>query len=317
MVNPVPDSDLKLSLVVPMYAEQDNTWPLYQAIAAALADLDRWEVIFVDDGSPDATLERLLDVAHSDPRVRVIALQTNCGQTPAMVAGIENARGEIVITMDGDLQNDPEDIPALLREIEAGHDLVVGYRVRRKDAFFTRKVPSWFANRLIGWVTNVRIRDNGCSLKAYRRSVIANIPLYSELHRFIPAMASLAGSRFKQIPVRHHARVHGQSKYGLSRTLKVLLDLVVVRTLLTTLGRPIKLFAFMAVPPMLIGTAFAGVGLQHLLSTGEASIWFSTSVLWLVFGGFSLGLGVLAELFYAHIDYRESQLASLTKVFHG
>lgn len=300
-----------------MYEEQDNAWPLFQAIDQALRDLPSWEVIFVDDGSEDATLDRLIELAKTDSHVRVIALQTNCGQTPAMVAGIENARGNTIITMDGDLQNDPADIPSFLREIEAGHDMVVGYRVARQDKFVSRKLPSWIANRLIGWVTNVPIKDNGCSLKAYRRTVIQNIPLYSELHRFIPAMASLAGSKVKEIPVRHHARIHGESKYGISRTLKVLLDLVVVRTLLTTLGRPIKLFAFLAIPPMLLSASFFAAGVYHALATGDTSIYFGVGVLWFVFAGFSLGMGILAELYYAHIDYRESQLASLTKVYHG
>jgi len=311
------EKSLKLSLVVPMFEEQDNAWPLFQAIDQALSEHDSWEVIFVDDGSADDTLARLVELAEVNSRVRVIALQTNCGQTPAMVAGIENARGSTVITMDGDLQNDPADIPAFLREIEAGHDIVVGYRVARQDHFLRRKVPSWIANRLIGWVTNVPIRDNGCSLKAYRRSVIQNIPLYSELHRFIPAMASLAGSRVKEIPVRHHARIHGESKYGLSRTLKVILDLVVVRTLLTTLGRPIKLFAFLAIPPLLLSAGFFTAGILHAINERSVSIYFGAGVLWFVFAGFSLGMGILAELYYAHIDYRESQLASLTKVYHG
>lgn len=311
------DKPLELSLVVPMFEEQDNAWPLFQAIDQALRDLPSWEVIFVDDGSADDTLDRLVELAQNDSRIRVIALQTNCGQTPAMVAGIENARGETIITMDGDLQNDPADIPAFLREIEAGNDMVVGYRVARQDKFLSRKLPSWIANRLIGWVTNVPIKDNGCSLKAYRRRVIQNIPLYSELHRFIPAMASLAGSKVKEIPVRHHARIHGESKYGISRTLKVLLDLVVVRTLLTTLGRPIKLFAFLAVPPMLLSSGFFAVGIYHAVTAGGASIYFGAGVLWFVFAGFSLSMGILAELYYAHIDYRESQLASLTKVYHG
>ena len=315
-----PEQDstsLELSLVVPMFEEQDNAWPLYQAIDQALADHNSWEVIFVDDGSADNTLQRLIELAELNSHVRVIALQTNCGQTPAMVAGIENARGRTIITMDGDLQNDPADIPAFLREIEAGSDIVVGYRVARQDKFLSRKLPSWIANRLIGWVTNVPIKDNGCSLKAYRRQVIQNIPLYSELHRFIPAMASLAGSRVKEIPVRHHARIHGESKYGLSRTLKVLLDLVVVRTLLTTLGRPIKLFAFLAVPPLLLSSAFTVAGLFQALENNQSSMFFGAGVLWFVFAGFSLGMGILAELYYAHIDYRESQLASLTKVYHG
>ncbi|MEM7217583.1 MAG: glycosyltransferase family 2 protein [Pseudomonadota bacterium] len=308
---------LELSLVVPMFEEEDNVWPLFQAIDAALSAYPSWEVLFVDDGSSDATLGRLVVLAERYPQVRVVALQTNAGQTPAMVAGIEHAHGETIITMDGDLQNDPADIPAFLREIEAGYDIVVGYRVNRQDKFLSRKLPSYIANRLIGWVTNVPIRDNGCSLKAYRRSVIQNIPLYSELHRFIPAMASLAGSRLKEIPVRHHARIHGESKYGLSRTLKVILDLVVVRMLLTTLGRPIKLFAFLGVPPLLLSMLFVGMGTYHVYASSKPSIFFGASILWFMFAGFSLSVGILAELFYSHVDYRESQLASLTKVYHG
>ncbi len=205
-------------------------------------------MVFVDDGSKDNTLQLATELAQADPRVRVVKFRRNFGQTPAMAAGIEHARGEILITMDGDLQNDPADIQQLLLKMDEGNDIVVGWRFNRQDKMISRKIPSMIANRLIGKVTGVPIKDNGCSLKAYRASVIKHIPLYSEMHRFIPAMASIAGPRIAEIKVRHHARQFGASKYGISRVYKVLLDLMVIKTVASFTARPLLWFGFLSLP---------------------------------------------------------------------
>jgi len=230
-----------LSIIVPLYNEEDNVRPLFEAIAEALAPLPvTAELLLVDDGSQDATFARALELPRDGkPKLRLIKLRRNYGQTAAMAAGIEHARGRILVTMDGDLQNDPRDIPRFLAEIDKGYDLVVGWRKARKD-HWSRVLPSKVANRLIGWITGVPIKDNGCSLKAYRAELIKEIPLYAEMHRFIPAMASLAGARIAEIEVRHHPRRFGRSKYGFSRIYKVLVDLVVIATILDFTRRPMR-----------------------------------------------------------------------------
>ena len=203
----------------------------------------RFELIFVDDGSRDQTFDRCAALAAADPRVKVIKFRRNCGQTAAMVAGIEHAAGATLVTMDADLQNDPADIPKLLAKIREGYDLVVGWRYRRQDKLLSRRLPSVLANRLIAKVTGVDIKDNGCSLKAYRADLIKRVPLYSEMHRFIPAMSSIAGARIAQIKVHHRARQFGRSKYGLSRVYRVLADLIAIKTLLLFAARPLFCFA--------------------------------------------------------------------------
>jgi glycosyltransferase involved in cell wall biosynthesis len=207
---------LSLSVVVPLFDEEENVEPLVGAVQDALDIRASWELILVDDGSGDATPEIGARAAEADARVRLVRLARNYGQTAAMQAGFDQARGSVIVTMDGDLQNDPDDIPRLLTKLNEGYDLVIGYREGRKDRWLTRKVPSWVANRLIGWITGVRIRDNGCSLKAYRRELLERLHLYSDMHRFIPAVAAAtAGARIAEIPVRHHSRLRGTSKYGL------------------------------------------------------------------------------------------------------
>ncbi|RMD62576.1 MAG: glycosyltransferase, partial [Alphaproteobacteria bacterium] len=247
---------MDLSIVVPVYNEEANIEPLYDAVLAAVEPLGiSFEILFVDDGSRDATFERAVALAARDSRVRVIKFRRNFGQTPAMVAGIDHARGRIIVTMDGDMQNDPADIPTFLEKIDEGYDIVAGWRRRRQDKFLTRVLPSKVANWLIARVTGVPIRDNGCSLKAYRAALIKNIPLYSEMHRFIPAMASLAGARIAQIPVHHHPRRFGESKYGLSRIYKVMFDLMTIKTVLILATRPLFSFTGAAV---LAGVLSAG-----------------------------------------------------------
>src|SRR5215207_234570 len=259
----------KLSVIVPFFNEEESIQPLHRAIVAALEPLHvSFEMVFVNDGSRDDTLRIAVDVARRDPRVRVVNFRRNYGQTPAMAAGIEHARGEILVTMDGDLQNDPADIGLFLEKMDEGYDIVVGWRHNRQDKLISRKLPSRIANRLIGKVTGVPITDNGCSLKAYRAALIKEIPLYSEMHRFIPALASIAGPRIAEIKVRHHARKFGQSKYGLSRVYKVLLDLMVIKTVASFTSRPMLWFSMLALPLAGIASVALAWALFDFVATG-------------------------------------------------
>lgn len=314
-INPVADRP-KLSIIAPFYNEEDSIRPLHAAIVAAITPLQvPFEMVFVDDGSKDETLARATEIARSDPRVRIVQFRRNYGQTPAMAAGIEHATGEILVTMDGDLQNDPADIGNFLAKMDEGFDIVVGWRHQRQDKLLTRQIPSRIANWLIGKVTGVPIKDNGCSLKAFRASLIKQIPLYSEMHRFIPAIASIAGPRIAEIKVRHHARQFGQSKYGLSRIYKVLLDLMVIKTVTSFTTRPLRWFALMSMVPALIGVSaltssvwvgLAGPGGTSLPIAGSGVI-FLTSALILFFSG------ALGELVFKFGDIREREFARLTE----
>ena len=211
---------IDLSVVAPLYNESQNVAPLVEWILEALAVYPgSFEIILVDDGSRDDTWDRVAEASLAEPRVRGIALGRNVGQTAAMMAGFDHACGRVVVSLDGDLQNDPRDIPALLEKLDEGYDLVCGWRQRRQDKFLLRKVPSWVANRIIRRLTGVQITDNGCSLKAYRRELLDRISLYAEQHRFIPALSASVGARITEMPVRHHARRFGESKYGISRTV--------------------------------------------------------------------------------------------------
>jgi len=307
---------LKLSVIVPFFNEQDSIAPLHAAIVGAVAPLQiPFEMVFVDDGSKDATFARAVELARTDPRIRVVKFRRNYGQTAAMAAGIENATGEVLVTMDGDLQNDPADIEEFLRKIDAGYDVVVGWRHQRQDKLVSRKIPSIIANWLIGKVTGIAIKDNGCSLKAYRASVIKNIPLYSEMHRFIPAMASIAGTRIAEVKVRHHARRFGASKYGLSRIYKVLLDLMVIKTLASFAARPLLWFGFLALPLLVAGMSVLGYALTTSLLHGSApSLPIAGSgVIFLTSAFILLCSGALGELVYNLSDMREHQFAQLTQ----
>ena len=247
---------LALSVVVPLYNEEESVGALVAAVREALAGMPSWELVLVDDGSRDATAAVAAERVAQDARVRLVRLARNYGQTQAMQAGFDCARGEVVVSMDGDLQNDPRDIPPLVAKLHEGYDLVAGYRVRRHDTFLTRKVPSWIANRIIAWLTGVRIRDNGCSLKAYRRTVLEQLDLYSDMHRFLPALAAAtADARITEMPVRHHARRFGQSKYGLSRIAKVSADLLAIKMISSFRERPLTLFGAGALATALVGIA--------------------------------------------------------------
>jgi glycosyltransferase involved in cell wall biosynthesis len=307
---------LKLSVIVPFFNEQDSIAPLHAAIVGAVAPLQiPFEMVFVDDGSKDATLARAVELARTDPRIRVVKFRRNYGQTAAMAAGIEYATGEVLVTMDGDLQNDPADIEEFLRKIDGGYDVVVGWRHQRQDKLVSRKIPSIIANWLIGKVTGIAIKDNGCSLKAYRASVIKNIPLYSEMHRFIPAMASIAGTRIAEVKVRHHARRFGASKYGLSRIYKVLLDLMVIKTLASFAARPLLWFGFLALPLLVAGMSVLGYALTTSLLHGSApSLPIAGSgVIFLTSAFILLCSGALGELVYNLGDMREHEFAQLTQ----
>ncbi|MEN6302184.1 MAG: glycosyltransferase family 2 protein [Armatimonadia bacterium] len=233
----------KLSLVLPVYNEVDNIEPLYEALSAALARLALpAEVVLVNDGSRDGSTEKLDAVAERDDRFVAVHLRRNFGQTAAMAAGFDQATGDVIIALDADLQNDPNDIPLLLDKINEGYDVVSGWRRDRQDKWLTRILPSKMANWLISKMTGVYLHDYGCSLKAYRREILQDVKLYGEMHRYIPALAYWAGARVGEVVVTHHARKFGQSKYGLSRTLKVVLDLLTVKFLLAYSTKPIQVF---------------------------------------------------------------------------
>ncbi len=233
----------ELSLFLPVLDEEENLRPMHAKISEALNALGKTaEVIYVDDGSTDKSLEILKEIADADDRVRVISLRRNYGQTAAMSAGIDAARGEILIPMDADLQNDPRDIFRLLEKLNEGYDVVSGWRKNRQDKLISRKIPSQIANRIISWIGGVPLHDYGCSLKAYRRDVIQDVKLYGEMHRFIPIYASWAGARVAEIPVEHHARTMGKSKYGISRTVKVVFDLMTIKFMASYQTKPIYVF---------------------------------------------------------------------------
>src|ERR671912_1490179 len=238
-----PGASPEISLFLPVLNEEPNLRPLHLKIDESLAALGRTaEIIYVDDGSTDGSLEVLRELARRDPRVRVVALRRNYGQTAAMAAGIDAAKGKVLIPMDADLQNDPADITRLLQKLDEGYDVVSGWRKNRKDKMVTRKVPSMIANRLISWIGGVPLHDYGCSLKAYRRESLQDVRLYGEMHRFIPIYASWAGARVTEIPVEHHARTMGKSKYGLSRTIKVIFDLMTIKFMASYQTKPIYIF---------------------------------------------------------------------------
>ena len=234
-----------ISVFLPVFNEEPNLRPLHEKLDRALGQLGRTaEIIYVDDGSSDGSLDVLREIAAEDSRVRVIALRRNYGQTPAMSAGIDAARGRVLIPMDADLQNDPADIKRLLDKLDEGYEVVSGWRKNRKDPLFTRKIPSTMANWLISKIGGVPLHDYGCSLKAYRRESLADVHLYGEMHRFIPIYASWSGARVAEIPVEHHARTMGKSKYGLSRTIKVVFDLMTIKFMASYQTKPLYIFGY-------------------------------------------------------------------------
>ncbi len=232
-----------LSIVIPVYNEEESLPAMHAALHAALDPLGKpWEALYIDDGSRDRTPEILREMAALDPHVKIVQFRRNFGQTAAMTAGFEHARGQVVFPIDADLQNDPADIPRMLAKLDEGYDIVAGWREKRQDAYLTKTLPSRIANRLIGRVTGVKLHDYGCTLKAIRADVLKDVHLYGEMHRFLPAFAHLAGARITEMPVKHHARRWGVSKYTLSKTFRVVLDLVTVRFLAAYATKPIYFF---------------------------------------------------------------------------
>ena len=297
---------IALSLVIPVYNEEESILALWQCIRRACESLgSQYEVIFVDDGSRDRTFDMLKRINREDAKVKVIRFRRNFGQTAAMAAGFEYASGEIIVSMDGDLQNDPGDIPTLLSKIDEGFDVVCGWRKNRQDTFWTRRLPSVVANWIIGQVTGVRIHDNGCSLKAYRAPIIKNVALYGEMHRFIPAMSTLAGAKITEIVVNHHPRRFGQSKYGIGRVWRVALDIITVKLIIGSASRPALWFGL---PSFLV----FGLGLLALLlgaamySERMPSEWLVMSTvafLFFLLGVHLLSMGIIGELSMRTGDY--------------
>jgi glycosyltransferase involved in cell wall biosynthesis len=294
-----------LSVIVPLYNEEESIGPLYEAVVGALKPLGAsYEILFVDDGSRDATFGKAKLLAERDPRLRVIRFRKNYGQTPAMVAGIEYARGKVLVTMDGDLQNDPSDIPRFLAKIDEGYDIVCGWRHKRQDKLISRKIPSVVANWIIGKITGVPIKDNGCSLKAYRADIIKSIPLYSDMHRFIPAMTSMAGASVAQIKVNHFARRFGTSKYGISRIYKVIIDLLVVKTLLAFSARPMHLFVLGGLLSLGLGLVALALGLAGVGGERTDFMLASGGLLFLILAFYLVLVGLLCELVNKTGDFR-------------
>ncbi|MBE9536060.1 MAG: glycosyltransferase family 2 protein [Proteobacteria bacterium] len=300
---------MDFSIVVPLYNEEANVDELHSSVTGALDKSDgNYELIFVDDGSSDSTVEKAKKIVSKDNRVKLIVFRRNFGQTAAMAAGFDNARGDVVIPMDGDLQNDPSDIPMMLKKIEEGYDVVSGWRKDRKDAFINRKLPSMLANGLISRITGVHLHDYGCTLKAYRREVLQNLNLYGEMHRFIPALASLAGAKVTEVPVSHHPRKHGVSKYGISRTFKVILDLITVKFLLSYSTKPIRLFGPLGFGAIFL-SALSGMASLYMKLFDELSLnrnpLFLLSIITFFMGVQLVSLGLIAEINVR--TYHESQ----------
>lgn len=290
-----------LSVVAPLYNEAQNVRPLVEWILQALEPyVGTFEIILVDDGSRDGTWGEVRSSAIADPRVRGLRLGANVGQTAAMMAGFDDARGEVIVSLDGDLQNDPRDIPALVSKLDEGYDLVCGWRQNRQDKLLLRKVPSWLANRLIRRLTGVPITDNGCSLKAYRRDLLNRISLYAEQHRFIPALSASVGARITEMPVRHHARRFGESKYGISRTLKVLVDLITLKMITQFRSRPLLGFGLAALPALVVAAIFGALWLVSLTHFGPvkatALIFPGASLLAIGVAIYLVMLGLVAEV---------------------
>ena len=307
---------MDLSVIVPLYNEEDSVTPLYEAIVKSVDRLNiDYEILFVDDGSKDNTVAIATELAKNDERLKIIKFRRNYGQTPAMAAGIDNATGKILVTMDGDLQNDPDDIPHLLEQIDAGYDIAVGWRHNRQDKLITRKIPSKIANWLIGKITGVPIKDNGCSLKAYRADVIKNIPLYSEMHRFIPAMASLAGTRVAEIKVKHHARMFGESKYGLSRIYKVLVDLLTIKTILSFFSKPLVIFAIVASIAGLVGLGSLLAALAQAPETPKL-VFYSVAILYISLAITLMLWGLLGELIYRTGDLKQEHFSNIKRTIN-
>lgn len=301
----------QVSIVVPVYNEVESVGPLCEKLNESLSSLDRsYEAVLVDDGSRDGTWQKLTELAEKHPFLHLVRLRRNFGQTAAMSAGFAHAKGDVIITLDADLQNDPADIPMLLKKLDEGYDVVSGWRRDRKDTFINRRLPSILANGLISRMTGVPLHDYGCTLKAYRREVVSNLRLYGEMHRFIPALASWVGAEVTEVVVRHHARQFGQSKYGISRTFRVILDLLTVKFLLRYSASPIQMFGklglWFGIPGLLlaIGAVTAHLGynflgmdfLAGIVEVTKRPAWVVMPFMLILFCVQFISMGLLAEV---------------------
>jgi glycosyltransferase involved in cell wall biosynthesis len=301
---------MKVSVIIPVYNEREVLSELTETLFDTLRDQPySWEILFIDDGSTDGSFQQLESIAEENPgHIIVIALRRNFGQTAAIAAGIDHAAGDVLVLMDADMQNDPTDIPQLLTKIEEGYDLVSGWRVDRKDKFFTRVLPSKLANKLISWVTGVHLHDYGCTLKAYRKDILTGFRLYGEMHRFIPAYAAHVGAKITEVEVKHHPRRFGETKYGIERTLKVVLDLFTVKFLISYSQKPLYLFGGLGLFLLLGGFGILFFLLIRRLGFGVSpfdSPLFPSSILIVLMGFQSILMGLIAELLVR--TYHEAQ----------
>ncbi len=308
-INSTDQQPIDFSVVIPVHNEEENVHLLISQLQNVLMGLNKtYEILFVDDGSSDGSGSVITAAVKQYPTIKLITLRRNFGQTAALSAGFDAAEGKIIIPMDGDLQNDPEDIPKLLEKIDEGYDVVSGWRMNRQDKFFTRRVPSYLANKLISLITNVHLHDYGCTLKAYRREILEGVELYGEMHRFIPALASWMGVKVTEIPVNHRARTHGKSKYGISRTIRVILDLITVKFLLSYSTKPIQIFGLLGLASLfgsfglLIGVIYARIRHDFLLANNSL---FLLAVLLFMLGVQFIAMGLLGEVIVR--TYHESQ----------
>ncbi|MGD0707010.1 MAG: glycosyltransferase family 2 protein [Anaerolineaceae bacterium] len=308
---------MDLTLIIPVYNEEQNLVPLSDAVRKSIEPLKLdWEIIFVDDGSIDHSVEILKGFEQEDQaHIRVVELRRNYGQTAAIAAGIDRAQGDIVILLDADLQNDPADIPLLLAKLDEGYDVVSGWRKDRKDNYLTRTLPSNLANGLISWVTGLHLHDYGCTLKAYRREFLGSFHLYGEMHRFIPVYAEAAGAKVTEVVVHHNPRKHGKSNYGLDRAVKVVLDLFTVKFLMSYSAKPMRLFGGVGLGLMassLVVFAFLVVRKFLLFTSILESPLFQISIVVFILGFQSLLMGLIAELLIR--TYHEAQGKSIYTV---
>lgn len=312
---------IEISVVVPVYNEEENVPLLEQRIHEVLAKLNReYEIIMVDDGSKDRTYEILAELHQLHPRTKVVKFRGNYGQSAAMAAGFEAASGEVVIAMDGDLQNDPTDIPRMLEKLDEGYDVVAGWRKNRKDNMVIRKIPSKIANKIICSLTGVKLHDTGCSLKIFRREIIKKVRLYGELHRFIPALAKIEGARITEMAVNHHARQFGKSKYNITRTFRVIMDLTTINLFMKHLKKPIHFFGAIGMTSMFIGSLLVLAMLYQAIvryaENPDLNVLLTTAFLYIVSGFGFIVLGLLANLIVAtgtrkhiyHLDEHEKKL---------
>jgi len=305
-----------ISIIIPIYNEENNIQPLYTNLQETMEKCEfAWEVIFINDGSLDSSGQKLEGLSQMDKRIKVINFRKNYGQTAAMMAGFDFAAGQLIISMDGDLQNDPNDIPKLIEKIEEGYDICSGWRKNRKDSFFIRNLPSWLANKLISALSGVNLHDYGCTLKAYKADILKELRLYGEMHRFIPIYASWQGARIAEIPVNHHPRTSGKSKYGLERTYKVFLDLLFILSFLTLFSKPMYIFGGFGIVNM--GLSFSTFLLMMYYKFWGNKTFVETplpqlAVLFFLVGFISILMGFMAEIMMR--TYYESQSKSIYSI---